>query len=53
MRRVLTHIAQYANTTRKVKDEDLILAYYVARKWLQAVYPEYYDEKNDTFLNNI
>lgn len=47
---VLINIVQCANTTRKVKDSDIILAYSVAREWLQVVYPEFYDENEDVFL---
>lgn len=53
MENVLTNIVQCANTTSKVKDRDIILAYCVAKKWLQVVYPEYYDEKEDVFWKFI
>ena len=51
IKKVLTNIAQCANTTSKVKDRDIILAYSVARPWLQVVYPEFYNENEDG--NNI
>lgn len=50
---VLTNIVQCANTTSKVKDRDIILAYCVAKRWMQEVYPEYYDEKEDVFWKFI
>lgn len=49
IKKVLTNIAQCANTTSKVKDRDIILAYSVARLWLQVVYPEFYNENEDIF----
>ena len=48
-KKVLTNIAQCANTTSKVKDRDIILAYSVAKPWLQVVYPEFYNENEDIF----
>ena len=50
---VLTNIVQCANTTSKVKDRDIILAYCVAKRWMQEVYPEFYDEKEDVFWKFI
>lgn len=49
IKKVLTNIAQCAITTSKVKDRDIILAYSVARQWLQVVYPEFYNENEDIF----
>ena len=49
IKKVLTHIAQCANTTSKVKDRDIIFAYSVAKPWLQVVYPEFYNENEDIF----
>ena len=49
IKKVLTNIVQCANTTSKVKDKDIILAYSVARPWLQVVYPEFYNENEDIF----
>lgn len=49
IKKVLTNIVQCANTTSKVKDRDIILAYSVARPWLQVVYPEFYNENEDIF----
>ena len=49
IKKVLTNIAQCANTTSKVKDRDIILAYSVAKPWLQVVYPEFYNENEDIF----
>lgn len=52
IKNVLTNIVQYANTTKKVKDEDIFLAYCVAKEWIQVVYPEFYNQEEDVFLNN-
>ena len=49
IKKVLTNIAQCADTTRNVKDRDIILAYSAARPWLQVVYPEFYNENEDIF----
>ena len=49
IKKVLTNIVQCANTTSKVKDKDIILAYSVARSWLKVVYPEFYNENEDIF----
>lgn len=53
MENVLTNIVQCANTTSKVKDRDIILAYCVAKRWLKEAYPEFYDEKEDVFWKFI
>lgn len=53
LKRVLTNIAQCANTTKKVEDKDIILAYCVARVWMKAVYPEFYKKEEDVFMNNL
>lgn len=47
--KVLTNIAQCSNTTNRVKDNDIILSYFVASVWLQVVYPEFYDKNTNTF----
>ena len=49
MKKVLTYIAQCANTTNKVKDRDIILAYSVASPWVQVVYPEFYNQDADVY----
>ena len=49
----LTKIVQYGNTTKNVKDSDIILAYAVAKEWMQIVYPEFYNEEEDVFWENI
>lgn len=49
IKKVLTNIVQCANTTSKVKDKDIFLAYSVAKQWLQVVYPEFYNENEDIF----
>lgn len=49
--KVLSNIAQCANTTSKVEDKDIILAYSAARFWLFIVYPEFYNQNDDPFWN--
>lgn len=49
IKKVLTNIAQCATTTSKVKDKDIVLAYSVARAWVQVVYPEFYNQEEDIF----
>jgi len=49
IKKVSTNIVQCATTTSKVKDRDIILAYSVAKAWLQVVYPEFYNENEDIF----
>ncbi len=49
IKRVLTNIVQCANTTSKVKDRDIMLAYFAAKPWLREVYPEFYNENEDIF----
>lgn len=46
---IFNNIVQCSNTTRKVKDSDIELAYYAAKYWLQIVYPQFYSEKDDIF----
>lgn len=45
---LLGYILQCVNTTSKVEDKDIFLAYSVAKIWMQIVYPEYYNP-NDEF----
>jgi hypothetical protein len=40
----LTIFVQCSNTTKKVEEKDLWLAYYVAEVWMQIVYPEFCDQ---------
>ena len=47
--KVLINIVQCANTTSKVKNKDIFLAYCSARSWLQFVYPQFYNENEDIF----
>lgn len=47
--KILNNLVQCCNTTRKVEDTDIILAYYVAKEWMKIVYPEFYNEDEDTF----
>lgn len=53
LKRLLTNLAQCANTTKNVKDDDIYLAYYAARTWLIIVYPEHYSLLEDVFLETI
>lgn len=48
---MLNNIVQCSNTTKKVKNNDLQLAYYVAKYWLQIVYPEFYSEDDNDIFN--
>jgi len=43
----LTIFVQCANTTKKVEDKDLILAYYAAEVWMEVVYPEFCDQETE------
>lgn len=47
IKKVLTNIVQCANTTSKVEDRDILIAYSVARSWIQVVYPEFYNQEED------
>lgn len=51
--KLLTNIAQLATTTKKVEDKDIILAYRVASIWFQKIYPEFYNEEEDVFLEQL
>lgn len=51
LKKLLTNLAQCANTTKKVKDDDITLVYFAARTWISIVYPEYYNPKDDIVLN--
>lgn len=48
---MLNNIVQCSNTTKKVKTNDLQLAYYAAKYWLQIVYPEFYSEDDNDIFN--
>lgn len=48
---MLNNVIQCFNTTKKVDNRDLQLAYYAAEEWLQIVYPEFYNEEDAE--NNI
>lgn len=47
--KVLNIMVQCANTTSKIEENDIFLAYWVAREWIQVVYPEFYSSEGDTF----
>lgn len=47
--KILNNLVQCCNTTNKIEDNDIILAYYAAREWIKIVYPEFYNEAEDTF----
>lgn len=49
---VLNIIVQCSNTTKNVQDNDIQLAYYAAKYWLQIVYPQFYSEDNNIFNKN-
>lgn len=40
----LNYFLQCCNTTKKVKDKDIMLAFSAAKVWLQIVYPEFYSD---------
>ena len=46
---VLTNLMQCANTTKKVRKKDFLMAYYVAKAWMLVVYPEFYNHQEDIF----
>ena len=50
---LLNNIVQCANTSKKVNEVDFLLAYCVAKEWIKLVYPNFYDESEDTFLDNF
>ena len=50
---LLNNIVQCANTSKKVNEVDFLLAYCVAKEWIKLVYPEFYDESEDTFLDDF
>ena len=39
------YFLQCCNTTKNVKDTDLLLAFYAAKVWLSIVYPEFYSDE--------
>ena len=47
--KIFNNIVQCSNTTRKVKDFDIKLAYYAAWCWIQVVYPQFYSKEDDIF----
>ncbi len=47
MQKLLSNIIQYSNTTKKVEDNDIILAFCAAKEWLKIVYPEFYNDKDE------
>ena len=49
----LTYLMQLANTTEDYDEYDAVLVYFVARERLKLVYPNFYDEETDTFLDNL
>lgn len=52
IKNVLNNLVQCVNTTKKAEDKDILLAYYSARGWMALVYPEFYNKKEDVFLDN-
>lgn len=53
VKKALTIIAQYSNTTKKVEENDIYMAYLAAKEWIKLVYPEYYDKTEDTFQDSL
>lgn len=49
IQKALTYLMQCATTTKNVEDRDICLAYVVAKKWMQIVYPDFYHEEEDIF----
>lgn len=45
IQKVLNNIVQCFNTTRKIEDNDIVLAYCAAKEWMKIVYPEFYNEE--------
>lgn len=41
----LNYFMQCCNTTKKVKDIDILLAFYAAKVWVSIVYPEFYSDE--------
>lgn len=52
IQKLLNNILQCCNTTRKIEDNDIILAYYAAKEWMKIVYPEFYNKDDDTFYES-
>ena len=50
---LLTSITQCANTKRNVDEFDIVLAYVAAKEWVKLVYPEFYNEEEDNFLDDF
>ena len=53
IKKLLNNVIQCANTTKNVEDNDIIMAYYVAREWIKVVYPEFYNKDEDTFIESV
>lgn len=47
---ITNNIIQCSNTTKKVEDNDILLAYLAAKYWMKVVHPEFYIE-DDSFYN--
>lgn len=48
--KLLNLFIQCANTTSKVKNNDILLAYSVVRRWIKIVYPEFYNVNDDNIF---
>ncbi len=44
IQRGLNYFLQCCNTTKKVKEKDILLAFYAAKVWVSIVYPEFYTD---------
>lgn len=51
---MFTKIVQIGNTCskRKLREDDLALVYFVAYRWIQIVYPEFYNGEPDSIVNS-
>ena len=47
--KLLSYILQCFNTTNKVKDEDILVAFYTAKFWLKNTYPEFYNDTDELY----
>lgn len=45
----MNYFLQCFNTTNKVEETDILLAFYAAKYWVKRVYPEYYTDNDLTY----
>lgn len=53
IKRALNRFLQHCNTSKNVKNDDIIIAYLAARQWMKLVYPEFYDKERDIFDKTV